>query len=101
MASGTFAIGEIERLTPEAQRSLEEIIPDRPLGIGAVDFDFKAEAPFLNPALVTETHCYEGTLNDQQGYVYLKLLDEFTLAESHGAGNCPDQLPETHMIYYR
>ena len=78
-----------------------ELNPDEPLGIGAVDFDFKNEAPFLDPALVTDTHCYEGTLNDQPGYVYLELLDELTLAESHGIGSCPDLLPETYTVYYR
>ena len=101
MAFGTFVVGEPEKITPAAQRISEEVIPERPLGIGAGDFGFKVEAPFLNPGLVTDAHCYEGELNGQPGYVYLELLDELTLAESHGIGSCPDLLPENYTVYYR
>ena len=108
-AFGTFFISRADRITPEAQRiscdgwvpCYEELSLDRPLGINAGDFGFKVEAPFKNPALVTDAHCYEGELNGQLGYVYLELLDEFTLAESHGAGRCPGRLPESHTFYYR
>ena len=57
------------------------------LAIGALNFSFEVEPSYVDPASVTTEHCYEGTLNGQRGYVYLKLLDELTLAEAHGAGS--------------
>ena len=87
-AFGTLAIGQA---TTQVDR----------LDIGALDFRFEVEPPYVDPASVNAQHCYQGTLNSQRGYVYLKLLDELTLAEAHGAGTCPAQLPQTQTVYYR
>ncbi len=61
---------------------------------------YPGEPTFVEPALVTEEHCYQGSSTPTQ-YAFFRLLSDLELAVAFGEGTCPLEFPQAYKAYYR